>query len=74
MTLTKEEIKEIVARAYSGETEYEKLRETNPFGVEMPPWSELTEEQKANVKKEQMRYAREMRELGESLRNEKTDM
>ena len=68
MTLTQEEIKDIVARVYSGEYEYEKLRESKPFGVDMPPWSELTEEQRETVKQEQKRYAEEMRLLGESLK------
>ena len=64
MTMTPKEIEDIVAKVYSGEYQYEQLRADKPFGVEFPPWSELTEEQRMKVKAEQMRYAQEMQELG----------
>ena len=71
--LTKEEIKAIVAKAYSGEWEYERDR---PYfeevaGHSLPKWSDLTPEQQANVKQSQVQYAAEMDAFGKSLVSKK---
>lgn len=65
--MTEEEIKIIVERVYSGEYQYEKLRETKPFNIEMPPWNELTEEQKTAIRIEQDRYNKEVSKLAEDF-------
>jgi len=66
-----EEIKAILARVYSGEYNYEKMRPelAEVYGKNLPPWSELTDEQKANVKAEQERYQKEMQAFGEAISN-----
>lgn len=70
MGLTQDEIKAITAKVYSGEYEYERDR---PYFEEMagkplPSWSELTKEQQEHIRAEQLRYARELKTFGDSLR------
>jgi hypothetical protein len=54
--LSPAEVKDIVARVYSGEYEYEKLREAKPYGMNLLPWNELTKECQERVKLAQETY------------------